>query len=478
MTNAFSELPERTEPNLVDSSLRHFEDEDPLAKTSRRPLAIRVGAGLKVAGLVGCSAVAPLLPTIDQKVDATLASLLILGLGSYVTARNSAGWRGSCLDLPLIAFLAAAILATVLSPDPFVSFFPSRGRGEGLLMVTAFLAFALTAARLDSPHLRLVLHGVFISAAVISMVAIGQFYGWDLVRALGYGPVAPGRFFGVPTVDGDWFLSFGGRGHATLGNPVFLGGYVVLLLPLVTAIAIGTVGHGRWIFGSLAVVLAAALISSGTRAAWVSFCSAYLVLVGLPPTSPRPWRALITFALIFAVLWFLMAATNPALRQRAATTFDTGDASLRMKLYVWKHVLPMIIQRPLTGWGFSNLLGRFPDIGSEEYREIYGWQAAVIDSPHNDLLHVAFATGLVGLGAYLWVWATVFRVLGRVRGWLTIRPLAVGAAASLVGYWIWLQSAWNHLGPANVFWPFVGLCVAMDRGARKSVVGRCRPFAG
>jgi O-antigen ligase len=144
------------------------------------------------------------------------------------------------------------------------------------------------------------------------------------------------------------------------------------------------------------------------------------------------------------------------------------DPSLGQRLYVWKHTLPLIVQRPVFGWGFGALLGRFPDAGSPEWQRIFGFSVVGIDTPHNEILHIAFSLGLAGLAAYLWVWLVVLRsLIAAMRAPASVdAALAAGLLAAMGGYALWLQLAWSHVGLTNVFWPLAGIAVALARATR------------
>jgi len=212
-------------------------------------------------------------------------------------------------------------------------------------------------------------------------------------------------------------------------------------------------------------------VASQTRAAWVASAGAGILLLGWVIQSRTVWRRLAGLAAIFAAMTMIMALTRPEapLSQRAVATLDTRDESLRQRLYLWKHTLPLIAERPFLGWGFSTLLGRFPDLGSPEYVRVFGPTLVLIDTPHNEVLHIAFSTGLVGLAAYLWVWAAIAMAL---RG-PSLRAPTGGSAptsrldgallASFAAYFVWLQFAWSHVGPANIFWIFTGVAAALGR---------------
>ncbi len=401
-----------------------------------------------------------LLPPINLKVDVTLFALLVLAVGVYGALRSGECAGRTCLDVPVAAFLLGAILATVFSGDPFISFFPSVSRGDGLLIYVAYGAMALVAARLDRTDVSILLPGVLAGGALVSAIAVGQYYGLDMTHWFGNG--APG----------DWLP----RTSATLGNPILLGGYISLLLPIGLVLAVGEAGRRWWGYAGVSILLWAALVTSGTRSAWFACAGAVVLLVALLPASSQTYRRLGFLALACGAAVAILALTGPqmALEQRLFSALDPHDASLRERLFIWKNTLPLIFQRPGLGWGFSSLLGQFPGTGSAEYFQVFGTQLLGIDTPHNDLLHIAFSTGVAGLAAYLWVWATLLASLwppNRTEG--PGMRLNVGLLASLGGYFLWLQLAWSHIGPANVFWVLAGSAVAQRRADQ--VTRRDRP---
>ncbi len=426
---------------------------------------------LTLSAVVLFAAVAPLLPPIAWKVKATFLAALLLAGGTYVRARTGGSLGRSALDLPALAFLAAAALATAFSVDRVVSFHPSPFRGEGLIVYVAYVALALAAVRLTPREVRGVITALLIAGAVIGLIALPQYYGVDTLRWLGFRPVAPLVFSGSNPVelrfDSIWT---GVRSQGTLANPIFLGAYAALLLPLAAALTVQAKSRAAWAYGAVAMILCAALVASQTRSAWIASAAAGLLLVRVLPRSRQIWRRWALLAAGFLVVTAVLVLTHrgAALPRRASSTFDATDYSLRQKLYVWKHTLPLIAQRPVLGWGFSTLIGQFKDVGSPEYLSVFGRdQITLIDSPHNELLHVAFSTGLVGLAAYLWIWAVAgrgflerLRVAATFPGGTASPSIGDALAVSLVAYFIWMQFAWSMIGPANVLWVFLGLAVA------------------
>ena len=431
---------------------------------------------LAVAALIVFAAVTPLLPTHDLKADATLISAVIVVAAAYVRTRAGGKFDHTAVDRAALAFLLVAILATIFSVDPFVSLIPSRRAGEGLLVYVGYVALLLAAARLNRHQMDVVLGAVLLSGAVIGAVGTAQYFGVDVVGWLGFRAVTQLRFYGLDAGGGPALYNFG-RSNSTLGNPIFLGGYATLLLPVTAALVAQSLGWRPWAYGIAGVMLFGALIGSQTRAAWIAAGAGVVVAVLLSPKSPQAWRRLAVLALACAVLGGVMLAARQeaGLPQRAASTVDLSDPGIRYRLYLWKHTLPMIAKRPLLGWGFSTMLGRFQDLGSEEYFRLFGFTVIGIDTPHNDLLHIAYSIGLLGLAAYLWIWVVFARSL-RVSLGAAPRhnPRLDGALlASLLAYFLWVQSAWPQVGTAHIFWTFGGIAVAMGREAR----GQGRAFS-
>lgn len=421
-----------------------------------------LGRNLGLAAFAVFAGVVPMMPTNELKVDASLGAVVMLAVATYLQFRGGEPWAASPLDRPAMLLLALATVATVFSVEPFLSLVPSGRRGEGLIMTAAYVLVSVAAARLRRREALVLLIALLAAGVVIGLASIGQYYGIDVPRFLGFQPVASGEYYGLAPATRDGY-SFGTRAYGTLGNPVFLGGYVVLLLPL----ALGPLfSASRWRWGYLlsATVLYAALVASQTRAAWVGALVAGAILLLVVVRHPHTWRRAAATAAMFAAVTAVMVTTRPeaTVVGRAAATFRLSDAALAERLYLWKQTLPMIAQRPLLGWGYSTLLGRFPDLGSKEYQRVYGWSFVGIDTPHNEILHVAYSIGLLGLAAYVWFLVRIARSLRRALGHSDVRPAATSLVAGLVGYAVWLQLAWNHIGAANVFWLLGGLAVALD----------------
>lgn len=404
-----------------------------------------------VMALVLCAAGVPMLPTNPMKVAGTLLAGCVLLIGGCVALRSGESLRRSPLDAPVVIFGALAVLATVLGVHPRASFLPSPARGDGLLDYFVFLPMALGAARLSGLEVREVLAVLLGAGALIGAAGTGQFYGFDATRWIGNAP-----------------FDYGFRSWGTLANPDFLGGYAALVLPIGLAIAAGAheLHRRRWA-AAASILLYAALVGSQTRSAWAASGLATVILLSRLPRSAQVYRRLALLGLAFAAITTIMTATQPdvSLGARARSAVNPLDSSMQGKLWIWRHVLPMIRERPVLGWGFSAVAGHLPGIGAPDYHRVFGDASVLIDVAHNDILQVAVNMGLAGLAAYLWIWAVA---LGAARS-AARRPASslgaesAGVFAGLAAYAVWLQFLWSHIGNANVFWVLTGIAVALSR---------------
>ena len=412
----------------------------------------------------------PLLPTPGLKSTATLLADLVLVLGFYAALRSGGRINQTRLDAPALALLLIASLATLLAINPLVSYIPSTSRGDGLLVYLAYLGAAVMTARLSRTDISILLTALLAGGALIGSVAILQYYGLDATHLFRNRALVFGRSWG------------------TLDNPIFLGGYLCLVFPLSLALTSSpTEKHWQW-YAIVSVLLYATLMASGTRSAWFACGVAIVLLAVLLRTSSAFAMRWALLALAFTTVTAIMILTRPQVSfgQRALSALDPSDPSLQGRLFIWMHAIPLLFQRPILGWGFSSLLSQHLGMGSQDYFKTFGHQPLAIDTMHNEMLHIIFSIGLLGLGAYLWVWGTVFRSL---RDAFRAGGPQAGVAAGLIGcmaaYAAWLQLGWTEVGPANVFWTLAGAAVALGRiasnalcasEARKQAIPPLSPF--
>ena len=126
----------------------------------------------------------------------------------------------------------------------------------------------------------------------------------------------------------------------------------------------------------------------------------------------------------------------------------------------WQAALNMLTAHPWTGVGFSNYQPVY-----EQYR-LLNWPMP-LGHAHNIYLNVAAETGIIGLGLYLVLWASVFVVTFRAtrQAMGLDRAVAVG----LMGAWVYLGT---HMLVDNLYVNNTHLIIAALFGVLSAIAAR------
>jgi O-antigen ligase len=394
-----------------------------------------------------------------------LYAAVALGALSLLRTRGAAWVRdlGMPLRPALGAWLAALTAATLLSVNPLLSFVGEDYRYEGLLTWLAYGAVAtMAASALRNPRrLRAVLALILAGAGMMSILA--------LLQHAGFSPVP------VDVTRRGWV-----RAWATTGSPLALGAYVALLFPLTLSLYTESRGSRQTVYGTLAVLLYAAMLATDARAEWGAL-GLGTVVWGAAAGRTAVRRA----ARPIMILALACAAATPAVLLTAAPEAighisDAGSA--RSRLYLWRTAAPLVARRPWLGWGPDTLAEVYPAYGTPEFRRVFPESAmehVIVDRPHADLLQQAISTGIVGLAAYVWLWcailwaawrtarARVFGDHGLRRGddrrSLLVDPQIIGAGlfGGFAAYLAQLQLSFSYVSVAPVLWVLVGALAAL-----------------
>src|SRR6185369_15445702 len=152
-----------------------------------------------------------------------------------------------------------AALSTALSIAPRLSLWGSYVRGEGLVTLASYVVvFAAVAARLRRrAQLDRVIDVIVAGSLPVTLYGLAQAAGLDPI---------------------DWSLTYQEwRVSTTLGNPVFAGSYLVLVLPLTLVAVLAMTGsRGPWL-GAAAALLALALLGAALGRHWKLSAAAILL---------------------------------------------------------------------------------------------------------------------------------------------------------------------------------------------------------
>jgi O-antigen ligase len=340
--------------------------------------------------------------------------LLIAGAGvAAVAGLWSRSGRLGPLAAPAAALATAALLACVFSVSVPVSIIGAYQRYDDVVVRLAYLgAFAASAWFLPTKAQRRRVVSLFILAGcTIAVEALWQSFS---------------RLMDRP--------------DANLGQSNLLGVLVAMAIPL-------CLNRGRsdrrWFAPVL--LLGAALVASGSRAAWLGTVTGSGALVVL--LAPRRRRPLAAGAAAVALGIALAVVLATPLRNLDR---DTGSA----RLHVWSDSVALIAARPITGWGedtFGLVYGRF---------QRGDWEpGAAFDRAHSEPLDLLASQGVLGLLAALWFWGVFWITLLKRIG--VEEAAAIGAAWVVYATWAMLNFDW---APATgLLWLVSGVAWATVR---------------
>ncbi len=436
-------------------------EERPQERSAQGAAGLTRSEAALLIGLTGLASVLPLIVTTRwydyyywPKVQVLYAVLLILT--PIALWADRARWL-RCLRSPagiaLGAWLAAVAASTLVSVNPLLSFGGEDYRYEGLLTWLAYGAVVAGVAgtMTTAARIRLLLGATLAAAGVMAVLGLLQHVG-------------------MTPVPEDALRTGWARAWGTTGSPLALGGYLALLLPVAVGLYVGAAASwGRVVGGTLAVLLYAALVATSSRGAWVG-----LALGGIAWALATGRERLRGAAHRLLLLGVACAAATVAVAWTGAPEVSGHAASgqsAEQRMVLWTTIAPLVVKRPLLGWGPETLVQTYPAYGSPEFLRAFP-QAAIervyVDRPHNDLLQQAVATGFIGLAAYVWLWTVLFKTAwrtARTAGPVAPAGLAAGLLGGLVAYFFQLQFSFSYVSVAPVFWCLVGLLLALDKGA-------------
>jgi O-antigen ligase len=442
--------------------------------TDRPELPVRIARWLLIAAV----AVVPLLmsrligaaPVTHDSYELPKVVVLRVLLGGALFAWcvalvRSGRLRWSWWLLPLGLYAGWATLATVFSPAPATSFLGLDGSQLGLVSVltSALLGFVALQVFDSATYLKSLSRAIVVSGLLVSLLGVLQVLGLD-------------PFFYFP-VEFDFTV---GRVFSTFGNPVFLAGYLVILIPVTLTLAL--VEQHRvwktlsWVSLSLACIT---LQRTETRAAWIVVgIEVVLFVVVLHRKRVTFTKAdiagaltslLVTVGATVASFWnqdrYLNAAT------RMAMLLSGRDGSAAARAVAMTASVRAILARPLFGFG--------PDRDFVVFRmfltraEAAKYANDAITNAHSVPLQIAATTGVVAAGAWLACW--LIPLAGNAKRTLSSRGssshvLFAGVWIALAGHAMFALAGIQVAGVQALSWVLLGAMAGVS--AREIVLAK------
>lgn len=390
-----------------------------------------------------------------------------------------------------LAWLLVQVLSAMLSLAPSTAWWGSMSRGLGTWTQVALICFAslLGSAATTPRQWDRLITAMILGSIPVSLFAIFQRAGWD--------PVS-------------WGVAIPGRSWSTLGNPIFLGAYMAMMIP-VTAGRLVSLESGsfqgkrswstpRMFHGAamgLQTTACLAAFSRGSLIALLLGMTGWVVtiLASNPRQStdlrPGSWMAglrqasrIFRKSLLAGSIGILLAiglAGFSGILLPKPTSIELAQqlqsGTARVRTTIWDGVIQLMTESQPLGSpsGYQDHLASWrpwigfgPECMGIAFSRVYPRELAVLetdrkaaDQAHNMSLDSWVKTGWVGLGVY-WAWVLTALVLGLA---------AVGMASFTPGRW-WPAVAWllsggglggmiATLGGHQAAWAFVGVVPGM-----------------
>ncbi len=340
-----------------------------------------------------------------------------------------------------LGLVSLSVLGSGLAPDQI------WGAAKQLVYALVFVA-ALDVFSREPRLVTPALTGAGVAGGVVGFLALVE---W-LARKLGV--AVPLAFKEGTMVD----ESLG----STVAHMNFLSGYVVLVLPLLVALAVTARGRSRALAAAGAVTMFLALVYANSIGAWIGLAAAAVLTVVLAARSSLPRRGRLLVAGLCAAV--VLAGAGVGVRKFLGESY-----SVPVRVAAYRIGLAAIAERPLLGFGSSGYRRESTRIEYQLYGTTLGfhylWEPL---SAHSSYLDVAVERGLPGLAAFLAVLLAVLIPGGRAALRAADpdrRLLLLGLVAGLTAFALqaFTENLFSYSKIAGVFWIAAAAVVALSR---------------
>jgi tetratricopeptide (TPR) repeat protein len=250
------------------------------------------------------------------------------------------------------------------------------------------------------------------------------------------------------------------RVSSTLGNPIYLGSYLIVSMYLSVFFGIQTESLSKRIgYYSLGFIFLIGIFLSGTRGAVVglivgTFLAAvtYVVLTKNKKIRIYSFASIIVF-LVIAGLLFTFSSKLPH-GSTIQRVFKLKDSNTQARLVQWGSAIKGYKDHPIFGVGPEN----YYVIANQYYNpEIFQYDRSWFDKPHNYILEILVTNGIFGLLSYLGLLG--FSILafykGYKAGFYGLMEFCVLLAALLV-YQVQNLTVFDTVPASLMFYSFMG----------------------
>jgi O-antigen ligase len=344
----------------------------------------------------------------------------------------------------ILIYLAIITVSLLFAVDPTLAIAGNSIRQEGYATILMYVLMFF-AARASMKIDRKIYVGMLLSATIIAFYGILQKFGIE--------------FFQIESFRSPYIT------YGTIGNQNFLGSYLVLMLPFAVhfwfaeAKKIALLAYATLLF---------CLFATMSRGPWlgaIGALSAYMALRFLLFREKTFLKRSLFFILvtIVTILVYFLLFGDSLVSRFLMIFFDfwkiilndpaSSDAG-SYRWFIWSKVMELIKERPIFGFGISNLSLIFKSRFPVEIAHVFGY-VVEIDEAHNEYLDIAVSSGIPAMLAYLYFLFTVTYSRLKIPKYLDGFNLPILAA--IIGYMIQAFFNISIISVAYLFWILLGL---------------------
>ncbi|MBI4834311.1 MAG: O-antigen ligase family protein [Planctomycetes bacterium] len=309
--------------------------------------------------------------------------------------------------------ILTAILATFYFINSFISpYFPVTLKGfylrdEGFYTFFSYIIifFLIIQTTKKQQQLDLLITGLVLSSIPITFYGILQHFGIDPI----------------------WKDKISDRVTGTFGGPIFMGAYLIMVIPLVLSRLIENIRRIplNICYGVILLLQLSALYFTKSRGPAVGFVAAITLFILIITARRRIKWVFISIIAIMIILTILLIPSSPlsSLKPylgRFALQSEEASNTIKVRFAIWKSAETALKAQPtrlLTGYGFESIYPLYfkynnPDIARYEQAD------NAPDHSHNDTFDLLVTGGISGLLIFMTIIILaayyVFKYLGLI----------------------------------------------------------------
>ena len=353
------------------------------------------------------------------------------------------------INLTLLVYFILLCVSILFAFDKSIAIQGRVFRNEGLITIIMYMLLFLAARSVKKIDVRFI-NLALLSALIVSVYGILQYFGIDPI------PRDAMRSLWATNV-----------AFSTIGNPNFLGSYIVLMIPL----SIHSYLIEKRYFSLLVFIsLFTCLLVTMTRGVWLGSLFSIFLYFSLLWLNRNKYQFSTSRVLILCVSMLIpiiiinFVSSNElfnrffSIQSEIASLVNNGDSANNIGSYrwfLWARVIKLIGQKPWFGYGIENMMIPFMNAYRSDITNILKMKIA-FDKAHNEYLNIAVSSGIPSLIAYLSFVGLCLKT-GIIR--LKENPVHLALFASVIGYLIQATFNISVVSVAYVFWIFLGLLV-------------------